>query len=136
MAISEVIYIENIAVMDNFPTPEFPYSVTWLFPYELNKEEVFKNNLSHTLNDLKEFIEQHELLDGNKRIYERLKFDSQKEKQMRCNKECEKKISEIENKLNEGISPYYWKIFKDINSYWSEVARCIKADYVLVLYGG
>ena len=49
MAISEVIYIENIAVMDNFPTPEFPYSVTWLFPYELNKEEIFQNNLSHTL---------------------------------------------------------------------------------------
>lgn len=55
---------------------------------------------------------------------------------MRCIKECENKISEIENKLNEGISPYYWKIFKDINSYWSEAARRIKADYVLALYGG
>ncbi len=131
-----MIYIENIAVMDNFPTPEFPHSVTWLFPYELNKEEIFKNNLSHTLNDLKELIEQHELLDENKRIYERLKFDSQKENQMRCIKECEKKISEIESKMNEGISPYYWKMFKDINSYWSEAGRHIKADYVLALYGG
>lgn len=136
MAISEVIYIENIAVMDNFPTPEFPHSVTWLFSYELNKEAIFQNNLSHTLNDLKELIEQHELLDRNKRIYERLKFDSQKENQMRCIKECEKKISEIENKLNEGISTYYWKIFKDINSYWSETGCHIKADYVLALYGG
>lgn len=122
--------------MDNFPTPEFPYSVTWLFPYELNKEEIFKNNLSHTLNDLKEFIEQHELLDGNKRIYERLKFDSQKENQMRCIIECERKISEIERNMNEGISPYYWKVFKDINSYWSEAGRRIKVDYVLALYGG
>ena len=43
MEICYVIYIENIAVMDNFPTPEFPYSVTWLFSYELNKEEIFKN---------------------------------------------------------------------------------------------
>lgn len=122
--------------MDNFPTPEFPYSVTWLFPYELNKEVIFQNNLSHTLNDLKELVEQHELLDVNKQIYERLKFDSQKEKQMKCIKECEKKISEIEGKMNEGISPYYWKAFKDIDSYWSEAGCHIKADYVLALYGG
>ena len=86
---------EDIAQMDYLPTPDFPYMITILFPYELRNEQIFKDNLSHIFNDLKELIEVQGLLDGDKRALESLKFDSQREKQLKIIQQHEEKISEI-----------------------------------------
>lgn len=127
-----VIYIEDIAIMENIPTPDFPYRVVKLFPYELSKEEIFQNNLSHILGDLKELLEVYSLLDANKKIMECLKFDSQKEKQLQLIKENKGKILEIEKKMNDEISPYHWRIIKNFDGYYDADHR-ISADYLLVL---
>lgn len=123
---------ENMMMMENFMTPEFPYRVIWLFPDELYEEKIFKNNLSHTLNDLKEFIEETKLLENNQRVLECLKFDSQKEKQLKLINENKRRISEIDEKMNKEISPYRWAIIKDFNGHL--FGSYTRADYVLELY--
>lgn len=103
-----------------------------MFPSELSREEIFQNNLSHVLNDLKKLIEENQLLKGNRNVLKYLKFDSQREKQLRLIEENKKRISEIENKMNKEISPFYWQIIKDFNGFY-DLKHYIIADYLLVL---
>ena len=124
--------MKDIVIMENFRTPDFPYKVIWMFPDELRKEKIFQNNLSHTLNYLKELIEEESLLKGNERVLECLKFDLQKEKQIELIKENWRRISEINDKSNADISPYHWSISKDVNYYLDK--KFIKADYLLALH--
>ena len=124
--------MKDIVIMENFRTPDFPYKVIWMFPDELRKEKIFQNNLSHTLNYLKELIEEESLLKGNERVLECLKFDLQKEKQIELIKENWRRISEINEKMNADISPYHWSISKDVNYYLDK--KFIKADYLLALH--
>lgn len=42
-------------------------------------------------------------------------------------------ISDIKNKMNCGIAPYYWVVLKDFDSYYPDLERHIKADYLLAL---
>lgn len=128
-----MIIIEDIAIIEDIPTPDFPYRVIRLFPYELYKEDIFQTNLSHVLDDLKELIKEYNLLEANKRVLACLKFDSQKEKQMRLIENNRTAISDIKNKMNCEIAPYYWVILKDFDSYYPDLKRRIKADYLLVL---
>lgn len=130
-----VICIDDIAIMSSIATYDFPYYVVWVFPYELRKEKIFQDNLSHTLCDLKMLVEEMKILEANKRLLNCLKFDSQKEKQLKYVKENEQKISEIKTKMNEAISPYKWQIHKDFDNYWYQgnFREHIKADYLLVL---
>ena len=124
--------MKDMMLMENFPDPGFPYRVAWLFPDELYKEEIFKNNLSHILSDLEEFINETKLLENNKRILEYMKFDSQKEKQLVIVNENRKRISEIEDKMNEGISPYKWRVIKNFSGFLCN--RHVHVDYLLELY--
>ncbi len=116
--------------MQNF-YPEDMYSVAWVFPYELNKEKIFQNNIEHTYNDLKEWIKEKVYLKSSNEILSILKFDSQIEHQKEISREHEQKITEIETKMNEGISPYKWEILKDVDFWIFE--NHVKADYVLML---
>lgn len=116
--------------MQNF-YPEDMYSVAWVFPYELNKEKIFQNNIEHIYNDLKEWIKEKVYLKSSNEILSILKFDSQIEHQKEISREHEQKITEIETKMNEGISPYKWEILKDVDFWIFE--NHVKADYVLML---
>ena len=83
--------MQELVIMDYFAfSDDFPYTVKWLFPKELNKEKIFQDNLSHTLSDLKELVEE------NKR-----------------------KIDEIDKRMNAEIAPYRWRIAKNIDT-WLE----------------
>ena len=53
---NEVIHIKDIAMMEYIPTYDFPYRVATLFPHELYSEDIFQNNLSHVIDNLKELI--------------------------------------------------------------------------------
>lgn len=73
--------MQEFLIMDYFAfSNDFPYTVKWLFPRELNKEKIFQDNLSHTINDLKELVREIDMLNGNQRVLETLKFDSQRKK--------------------------------------------------------
>ena len=124
--------MQEFVIMDYFAfSNDFPYTIKWLFPRELNKEKIFQDNLSHTINDLKELVRETELLEGNERVLDALKFDSQKEKQKKYIEENKKKIDEIDKRMNEEIAPYRWRISKNVDT-WFE-GQYIKADYLLTL---
>lgn len=124
--------MQELVIMDYFAfSDDFPYTVKWLFPRELNREKIFQDNLSHTLSDLKELVREIDMLNGNQRILETLKFDSQKEKQKKYIEENKRKIDEIDKRMNEEIAPYRWRIAKNIDT-WLE-GQYIKADYLLAL---
>ena len=107
------------------------YSIEWVFPYELSKEEIFQNNFKHTYNNLKEWIKEKGYLEASNSILQYLKFDSQIAHQKEISRGHEQKMSEIEQKLNEGISPYKWEILKDTDFWIFE--NHVKADYILML---
>lgn len=124
--------MQDFLIMDSFSfSGDFPYTVKWLFPRELNREKIFQDNLSHTLSDLKELVREIDLLNGNQRVLETLKFDSQKEKQKKYIEENKKKIDEIDKRMNEEIAPYRWRVSKNVDT-WFE-GLYIKADYLLTL---
>lgn len=125
-----MIQTKDIAVIQNF-YPEDMYSVAWIFPSELNKEKIFQNNIEHTYNDLKEWIKEKAYLKASNEILYILKFDSQIEHQKEISRKHEQKITEIEGKMNEGISPYKWTIFKDFDQYINN--ESVKANYALFL---
>lgn len=104
-----------------------------MFPYELNKEDIFQTNLSHVIGNLKELTKEYKMLEANERVLVYLKFDSQKEKQMRLIENNRTAISDIKNKMNCGIAPYYWVILKDFDNYCPDLKRHIKVDYLLAL---
>ena len=83
------------------------------------------------MSDLKELVREIDLLNGNQRVLETLKFDSQKEKQKKYIEENKKKIDEIDKRMNEEITPYRWRISKNVDT-WFE-GLYIKADYLLTL---
>ena len=42
-------------------------------------------------------------------------------------------ISDIKNKMNCGIAPYYWVVLKNFDGYYPDLKGHIKTDYLLVL---
>lgn len=107
------------------------HSVAWIFPYELNKEEIFQSNIKHTYNDLKEWLKEKAYLQASNEILSILKFDSQIEHQKEISRKHEQKIAEIEVKMNKEISPYKWEIFKNFDQYIN--GETVKVDYALYL---
>lgn len=120
---------DKVVIQNNYL--EDMLSVAWIFPYDLNREEIFQNNIKHTYNDLKEWIKEKAYLQASNEILSILKFDSQIKHQKEISKKHEQNIVEIETKMNEGISPYKWTIFKDFDEYINK--ESIKVDYALYL---
>lgn len=111
--------------------PDDMISVVWIFPQELKNEEIFKNNIEHTYNDLKELIKEKAYLKASDEILSVLKFDSQIEHQKEIGRKHKQNITKIKDRMNDGISPYKWVIFEHFDEYINKVS--VKADYALVL---
>lgn len=123
--------VEDLCIMENFPDPEFHYRVAWIFPEKLYKEKIFQDNIRHTLSELKEIITINDALRAEKKLLEFLEFDSQIEKQKKVIEEYELKSIAAFDKLNEGISPYYWYITENVNQFIDR--QHVRADYGLWL---
>lgn len=70
--------MRSTTIMHELPSPDFPYYITYVFPYDLYHEKIFQSNLSHILSDLKDWVEQKNKLIANENVLKNLKFDSQK----------------------------------------------------------
>jgi len=105
-------------IMRNIRTYKSPYDLVWIYPLEVHNEEIFKTNLNNTERLLNELIQERE----NKRVHENIlkqvKFDVQKEIPLSLIKKCNQKIDIIKEKINENISPYYWRILEDFKGYF------------------
>ena len=62
-----------------------------------------------------------------------MKFDSQKKKQLEVIQKIEKRISEIDDRMSNEISPYVWGVFKNFDGYMYECQNYIKANYLMIL---
>lgn len=118
--------------MTIYPTPDFLDTVTVIFPYHLYNEKIFQNNLAHISSIFPDFIKKYEQFEYEKQLLERLKFDSQIEKQKKVIEKCEFLMKSSETNLNEGIAPYFWQVHKNVDGY-AEDGTHIKANYVLAL---
>ena len=117
----------------NIQTPEFHYSVVWTYPLELCNEEILKTNLSNTEKYLKELMEELDKKKYNEDLLNYVKFDIQKEIPLKLIEKCNQKIETIKEKINENISPYYWRILRDFQGYFEDIDEYIKTDFLLVL---
>ena len=120
-------------IIKNIQTPEFPYGVVWIYPLELCNEEILKTNLSNTEKYLKELMEEFDKKKYNEDLLNYVKFDIQKEIPLKLIEKCNQKIKTIKEKINENISPYYWRILRDFQGYFDNIDEYIKTDFLLVL---
>lgn len=120
-------------IIKNIQTPEFPYGVVWIYPLELCNEEILKTNLSNTEKYLKELMEEFDKKKYNEDLLNYVKFDIQKEIPLKLIEKCNQKIKTIKEKINENISPYYWRILRDFQGYFDDIDEYIKTDFLLVL---
>ena len=124
-------FSDDFILADMYDINDYNRKVQYLYPKSINKEPIFQENLSKSYSIFKEIIKETESLEGHKATLPLLIFDSQKEK---CNKlieESQRKIDELYKKLNEGISPYKWKIIKDVHEKSNGME--INCDYLLNL---
>lgn len=115
------------------PTPEFQSYIIIMCPSELYREQILQTNIKNLIALFKKYIAEEDLLNGNKAVLSICKFDSQKNKQQLIVEENENKLQGIYKEMNSGISPYFWKIYRDVDTYDYEAKMQIKADYVLAL---
>ena len=79
-----------------------------LYPYELRNEQILKNNISQMIKVIREYIEELEMYRKCIDIIPNLIWDSQKISMQDEAIEYQRKANELAEKINEGISPYYW----------------------------
>jgi hypothetical protein len=120
-------------IINILPTPEFQHSILFMCPRELYNEKILKDNIENLPSLFKLYIKENEILEGNKQVIKHLKFESQQAKQKAFIDDCERVLKELSEKMNDGIAPYFWKFYKDIDSFDYESNMQIKADYVLAL---
>lgn len=81
-----------------------------LFPYDLNNEPILKNNILKMTKVVTEYIKGFELYRKCVDIIPNLIWDSQKISMQNEADEHKRKVDELAEKMNEGISPYAWYI--------------------------
>jgi hypothetical protein len=125
--------LKDVMFMEMIPTPEFWHTVLFMFPSELSNETILKDNLKNLPSLFKLYIKEKEMLEGNIQVLKHLKFKSQQDKQKEFINDCERVLKELSDKMDNGIAPYSWKMYTNIDTYDDESGRQIKADYVLAL---
>ena len=108
--------------------------IIWIFPKELYNEKILMDNINNTQKYLKDYSYELDQVRISGKILEELKFDIQKERQRKVLNSHMKKLEEIEEKINENLSPYFWVISQNENDpYGFKFGRTMKARYVLHL---
>ena len=81
-----------------------------LFPYDLSNEPILKDNILKMTKVVTEYIKEFELYRKCVDIIPNLIWDSQKISMQNEADEHKRKVDELAEKMNEGISPYAWYI--------------------------
>lgn len=125
--------MQDVIVLNMMKTPDFPYDIVFMYPDEIHNEKIFKGNLEVIPSLLRLYIQEKEMIEGNKQVLKHLKFESQQEKQKKFIADGENVLRGLLDKMNKDIKPYYWVIHKGIDSFDYESNMRIKADYVLAI---
>lgn len=90
-----------------------------LYPSELKDEQILKDNIQKMRKVIREYIDESELYRYYMDKVDRLHFDSQKIAMINKAHSHQKKADELDEIMNEGISPYAWYYYNTntINGY-------------------
>lgn len=127
-----MISIENICIENINTTPEHPCRIIVVHPKKLRNDPIFQNNYSHLIDNFYKWLDLKQQYESEKRILHFLNFDSQIDKQKKIIENISNQINDVENNMNKGISPYRWKVIKNIDECDSDGWK-IKTDYGLKL---
>lgn len=112
---------------------EPPYvSIIVVYPVDFICDLVLKENIPKMLSVVREYIEEDELYLAFRIKTANARWDSEKLKYGNMAYEHQMKRDKLAEKMNEGISPYFWYVGKvSENVVFNEISR--KVDYAVCL---
>lgn len=102
-----------------------------VYQYTLRGEKILQNNLPIMIETIRDYIREAEIYTQLIKVLPRLIWDSQKfaiQEEINLRK---RNMELLRNKMNAGISPYYWRLYKKFDGYIE--GTHYKADYVISL---
>ncbi len=102
-----------------------------VYQYTLRDEKILQNNLPIMIETIRDYIREAEIYMHLTDVLPRLIWNSQKlaiQEEINLRK---RNIELLRNKMNAGISPYYWRLYKKFDGYVDGIHY--KADYVISL---
>lgn len=102
-----------------------------VYQHTLRDEKILQNNLPIMIETIRDYIREVEIYTRLTDLLSRLIWDSQK---LAIREEIilrKRNMELLRNKINTGISPYYWCIYKEFDGYIEGIYY--KADYVISL---
>lgn len=104
-----------------------------MFPEELKNEKILQNNIKRMTSIVREYMEELRL---SKICFDRIDgshFDSQKELMRKGALEHGRKANNLLDKINEGISPYFWYCENGFSGYINDIPIPVNCKYVVHL---
>lgn len=102
-----------------------------MYPYTLRCERILQDNLPIMIETIRDYIREVESHMRLTKVLPRLIWDSQKlaiQEEINLRK---RNMEQLRNKMNTGISPFYWCLYKEFNGYID--GTHYKADYLISL---
>lgn len=109
-------------------------SATYIYPEILKDNYLLEYNIGeHSLTLFEEYFDLQNKLSVHKKILDDCLFESEEHTSKEIISETEYKLIYKKNLIDEDISPFTWKIYKDVEMYFHEIDHYVKDDYVLIL---
>ena len=108
------------------------YKIVILYPKEFIGDSVLQENIPKMISVVREYIKEFESYLMFKNMIGNARWDSEKLKYGNLAYEHQMKMDKLVEKMNEGISPYFWyvsKVSEDV--VFNEISR--KVDYAVCL---
>lgn len=97
---------------DGFTKGEIPISVVFGIPKKLENNKTVKESINEATSLLRQCVNLMDEVDIIKATYENLYLKSEIEENDKKYGKATKELKEIEDRMNEKISPYFWTIVK------------------------
>lgn len=123
--------IEPDVCIDELISMEHLDRILIVYPYEFRNEKILKDNIPKMINVIREYINESELYKQCINIIPNLIWDSQKISLQNEADEHQKRADKLAEVMNDGISPYHWRVCKNFDQDIYEIHY--KADYVIYL---
>ena len=93
-----------------------------------------RNNIAeHTCRLFDEYLDLQDKLTTHKKILDGCLFESEEDMAIKMIVDIKYELSYKKNLIDEDISPFAWDIYEDVDTYFPEIDRCVKSNYVLIL---
>ena len=102
-----------------------------VYPHTLRGEKILQDNLPIMIEVIRDYIREAEIHIQLTKVLPRLIWDSQKQAIQEEINLRKRNMELLRNKMDTGISPYYWCIYKEFDGYIEGVYY--KTDYVISL---